>query len=189
MGGVGFGGYVSHSIGRIPLLSRLSLVTLLIGHLRMNLNDAVDTLLEVASAVFPEVPQRTVDRDTNTNKLRKAVEDVLEARNIPLDTKMNDPQGPPSKCKVYVFPLSHIFPLFNHLQYFICRNIVYNQSSSSIPYLSLTRLESQPNDCRSDLCHYGRTISLLAGENWTASEAAGFHRRCHRCEQSDSRIA
>jgi hypothetical protein len=82
---------------------------MLIGHLRMNLNEAVDTVLEVASAVFLEEPQQTIDRDSNSKELKKAVEGILEARNIPLNTKMNDPQRPPAKCKVYVFPFSRMF--------------------------------------------------------------------------------
>jgi hypothetical protein len=73
----------------------------------MNLNEAVDALLEVASAVFPEEPQQTINRDSNTKKLKRAVESILEARNIPLNTKMNDPQRPPTKCKVYVFSLGY----------------------------------------------------------------------------------
>ena len=72
----------------------------------MNLNEAVDTLLEVASAVFPEEPQQTINRGSNTKKLKDAVEGILEARNIPLDTKMNDPRRPPTKCKVYVISLA-----------------------------------------------------------------------------------
>jgi hypothetical protein len=91
-----------------PLIGCFRLVAILIGHLRMNLNDAIDTLLEVASAVFPEVPQQTIDHDSNTKELRKAVEGILEARNIPLNTKMNDPQRPPTTCKVYVSSLSCI---------------------------------------------------------------------------------
>jgi hypothetical protein len=81
---------------------------MLIGHLRMNLNETIDTLLEVASAVFPEEPQRTIDRDCNTRELKKAVEGILEARNIPLNTKMNDPQRGSPSCKVYVISLSYI---------------------------------------------------------------------------------
>lgn len=74
----------------------------------MNVNETVDTLLEVASAVFPEEPRQTINRNTNTKKLKIAVETILQARNIPLDTKMNDPRRPPTKCKVYVFSLSCI---------------------------------------------------------------------------------
>jgi hypothetical protein len=90
------------------LIGCFRLVAILIGHLHMNLNEAIDTLLEVASAVFPEEPQQTIDHDSNTKELRKAVESILDARNIPLNTKMNDPQRPPTKCKVYVFSLSYI---------------------------------------------------------------------------------
>jgi hypothetical protein len=90
------------------LISRFRLVAVLIGRLRMNFNEAVDTLLEVASAVFPEAPQQTIDRESNTKELKKAVEGILEARNIPLSTKMNDPERTPTNCKVYVFSLSCI---------------------------------------------------------------------------------
>jgi hypothetical protein len=69
----------------------------------MNFNEAVDALLEVASAAFPERPQQPIDRDANTKELKKAVENILEARNIPLNAKMNDLKHPPTKCKVYVF--------------------------------------------------------------------------------------
>jgi hypothetical protein len=74
----------------------------------MNLNEAVDTLLEVASAVFPEEPMETIDHETNTKGLREVVEGILEARKTPLNTKMNDPQRLPTKCKVYVFSFSNI---------------------------------------------------------------------------------
>jgi hypothetical protein len=87
------------------LINLFRLVAVLIGHLRMNFNEAVDTLLEVASAVFPEAPQQTIDRESNTKELRKAVEGILEARNIPLSTKMNDPACTAINCKVYVFSL------------------------------------------------------------------------------------
>jgi hypothetical protein len=76
----------------------------------MNFNEAVDMLLEVASAVFSEGSQQTIDRNSNTRELKKAVEAILKARNIPRDTKMNDPECP-TKCKVYVFSLSCI-PVF-----------------------------------------------------------------------------
>jgi hypothetical protein len=115
MGGVGFGGYVDHSvlISR-ALIDSFRLVALLIGYLRMNYNETVDTLLEVASAVFPEEPQQTINSDANTRELKKAVESILEARNIPLNTKMNDPQRPPTKCKVYVSSLGYSHFLILH---------------------------------------------------------------------------
>jgi hypothetical protein len=90
------------------LINLFRLVAVLIGHLRMNLNETVDALLEVASAVFPEEPQKTIDRASNTKQLKKAVEGILEARSIPLSTKMNDPERTPTNCKVYVFSLSRI---------------------------------------------------------------------------------
>jgi hypothetical protein len=90
------------------LISRFRLVAFLIGHLRLNLIEDVDTILEVASAVFPEQSEQMIDCDANTKELRKAVEGVLETGNIPLDTKMPDPQRPPTNCKVHVTSISCI---------------------------------------------------------------------------------
>jgi hypothetical protein len=68
----------------------------------MNVNEAIDTLLEVASAIFPEDSQQTPNLETNTRNLREAIEGVLQRRGVPLETKMNDPNRPPTRCKVYV---------------------------------------------------------------------------------------
>jgi len=78
----------------------------------MNLNEAIDTLIEVASAVFPE-SQPTIDRDVNTKALKGAIEAILEARGIPVDVKMIDPRLPPTNCKVYV--PSHSFHRMSNL--------------------------------------------------------------------------
>jgi len=90
------------------LIDGFRLVVLLIGHLRLNYNEIVNTLLEVATTVSPEGSQQTLDRDANTDQLKKIVESILEAMNVPLDTKMNDLQRPPTRCKVQVFSLSRI---------------------------------------------------------------------------------
>ena len=84
------------------------IVALLLGHFRMNLNEAVRTLLEVVSAVFLKEPQQAIDRDAKSKQLKEAIENILEARDIPLDTKMNDPERTLTKCKVYVVSLSCI---------------------------------------------------------------------------------
>jgi hypothetical protein len=68
----------------------------------MNVNEAIETLLDVASAIFPEDSQETPDLEVNTSNLKEAIEGVLQRRAVPLKTKMNDPNPPPTSCKVYV---------------------------------------------------------------------------------------
>jgi hypothetical protein len=66
----------------------------------MNVNDAIDTLLKVASAIFPEDSQQTPNLELNTRNLREAMESVLQRREVALETKMNDPNRQPTRCKV-----------------------------------------------------------------------------------------
>lgn len=74
----------------------------MLGHFRMNISQAIDSLLDVAFAVFPEGSQQASSSETNSNKLKEAIEDILQTRQIPLDTKMNEPDRPRIGCKVYV---------------------------------------------------------------------------------------
>jgi hypothetical protein len=94
----------------IPLLypnltSDCRLVALMLGHFRMNISQAIDLLLDVAYTVFPEGPQETPNPETNSEKLKAAIEDMLQARQIPLETKMYEPGRPQTACKVYVILL------------------------------------------------------------------------------------
>ena len=66
----------------------------------MNVDQAVNALFDVISAVFPENPQETSTPETNSRKLKKAIEDMLQAREVPLSTKMRDPNRPQPQCKV-----------------------------------------------------------------------------------------
>ena len=52
MGGVGFGGYVVSYIEAISYHSS-RLVAILLGHFRMNVDEAIEALLDVALATFP----------------------------------------------------------------------------------------------------------------------------------------
>jgi len=67
----------------------------------MNVNEAIETLLEVASAIFPEEAQQTPNLELNISNLKAAIEGVLERREVSLKTKMNDRNYSP-RCKVYV---------------------------------------------------------------------------------------
>jgi hypothetical protein len=76
------------------------LVALILGHLRMNVSEAIDALLDVASAIFPEDSQQTADLELNTSNLKEAIEGLLQRRAVALDTKMNDPNRQSTRCKV-----------------------------------------------------------------------------------------
>ena len=76
----------------------------MLGHLRMNVDQAIDALFAIASGVFPEEDKEELDRDKNTKNLKEAIEEMLQTVNVPLDTKMNDPRCPMGTCKVFVLP-------------------------------------------------------------------------------------
>jgi hypothetical protein len=69
----------------------------------MTVEDAIDALLAIAASVFPYDPDTKEAPEMNMLNLKSAIEDILERRGIPVDTKMNDKRGPSTKCKVYVF--------------------------------------------------------------------------------------
>jgi hypothetical protein len=77
-----------------------SLVAIMLGRLRMNVNDAIDALLAVATAIFSEGSQEVPDPEINSKKLKGAIEDMLQTRGLPLNTKMYDRNSPQTGCKV-----------------------------------------------------------------------------------------
>ncbi|KIM24403.1 hypothetical protein M408DRAFT_27066 [Serendipita vermifera MAFF 305830] len=100
MGGVGLGG----------------LIAIMLGPLRMNVDEAIDGLLDVTSRIFPDASSEVIDREVNTKNLSGAVEDILQAKNISLDTKMKEDARKETRCKValYAANSAHI----NHPQVF-----------------------------------------------------------------------
>jgi hypothetical protein len=68
----------------------------------MTTDQAIDALLTIVSAIFPYDPGNAEIPEVNLQNLKVAIEDLLEARNIPPETKMNDKRFPPMKCRVYV---------------------------------------------------------------------------------------
>jgi hypothetical protein len=101
MGGVGFGGYV---ISYIEAVSHrpFRLVAILLGHLWMNVDEAIDALLTIASAIFPDKPDTDPDQETRTMQLIESVKSILRTRGIPPDRKMQDTNEESVGCKVYV---------------------------------------------------------------------------------------
>jgi hypothetical protein len=82
------------------LLPLFSLIAIMLGHLRMNVEEATDALVTIADHVFPEGSGSHLNRDLNTIKLKEAVEEMLQGKGISLDTKMNDVRRPAGRCKV-----------------------------------------------------------------------------------------
>jgi hypothetical protein len=101
IGGVGFGGYVFSYIETLSYRP-FRLVAILLGYLRMNVDEAIDTLLEVALTIFPDNPHSEVDRETRTRLLGESVKSILQTRGIPPDRKMQDTSEESVGCKVYV---------------------------------------------------------------------------------------
>jgi hypothetical protein len=100
IGGVGFGGYVFQDSEAISH-HLLRLVTILLGHLWMNVDEAIDALLNVALAVFPDSPHPELDQGMRTRRLSESVEAILQTRGIPFDRKMQDTDDESVGCKVY----------------------------------------------------------------------------------------
>ena len=75
----------------------------MLGYLRMNVDQALDAILTIVSAVFPYDPEAEITAETNTRNLVAAVEDMLQAIGVPLDTRLHDKRLANPKCKVYVF--------------------------------------------------------------------------------------
>jgi hypothetical protein len=80
-----------------------SFLAIVLGHLRMNVSQAIVALVSLASMIFPEASNEPFDREENSNTLRQVVESTLETRGIALNTKMKDTLSLATKCKVYVF--------------------------------------------------------------------------------------
>jgi hypothetical protein len=79
-----------------------SLVALMLGRLRMNVDDAIDALIAVTTAIFPEGSQDVPDPETNSRKLKEAIEDILQTRGLAVNTKMYERNSPQPGSKVSV---------------------------------------------------------------------------------------
>jgi hypothetical protein len=109
----------------------------MLGHLRMNVEEAIKALVSIGFAVFPPEMQGTPDyrrmtvpqiikalassafvlfsnqdqdgRDPGerTKALREAVEGLLRSQQLPFDIRMIDQRSPSVNCKVCVAPVLH----------------------------------------------------------------------------------
>jgi hypothetical protein len=72
----------------------------MLGRLRMNVDDAIDALINVATAIFPEGSQEVIDPETNSTKLKEAIENMLQTRGLAVNIKMYERNSPLTGCKV-----------------------------------------------------------------------------------------
>jgi hypothetical protein len=84
----------------------IRLVAIFLGLLKMNINQAIDAVVAVASVVFPQGSQEAINQIENSENLKAVVEGMLRAGYIHLDAKMYEPTRPPSTCKVLVHPMT-----------------------------------------------------------------------------------
>ena len=153
----------------------------MLGHFRMNINEAVNSLLDVAFAVFPEESHQTPNLEMNSQRLKVALEDMLQARGVSLDTKMNEASCPQTRCKVYVIFLSH-FMMSHIYQCSLCGNLGQCQPPSPLPYIFVSRTYPQSNHRRSHLCNYIRFLSFFTSENRATADRTKLCRRPVRCK-------
>jgi hypothetical protein len=89
-----------HVIQSRKLTNDGSLVAVMLGHLRMNVEEAIDGLITVATTVFPEGSQDIPEPETNSTNLKGAIEEILQTKEITVNAKMHARDGPQNRCKV-----------------------------------------------------------------------------------------
>jgi hypothetical protein len=73
----------------------------MLGVLRMNLEDAIDGLLTMADALFPQGDPSVVRTpEENLDAIKSVIEDLLNRHDLPENIKLSDPRVRSSKTKV-----------------------------------------------------------------------------------------
>jgi hypothetical protein len=72
----------------------------MLGCLRMSVDDAIDALVAVATAVFSQGSQEVADPEFNSRNLKDAIEGILRTREVPVTSKMYERDRPQTRCKV-----------------------------------------------------------------------------------------
>jgi hypothetical protein len=89
-----------HVIQSRKLTNDGSLVAVMLGHLRMNVEEAIDWLITVATTIFPEGSQDIPEPEINSKNLKSAIEKMLRTKEITLNAKMRERDRPQDRCKV-----------------------------------------------------------------------------------------
>jgi len=78
------------------------LAAILLGHLEWDIAKVINTVHEVAKAIFPEDRPPIHDPKQNLSNLERAIEKVLDDNNLPVDLRLIDDRKESPKCKVWV---------------------------------------------------------------------------------------
>ncbi|KIM22796.1 hypothetical protein M408DRAFT_39535, partial [Serendipita vermifera MAFF 305830] len=79
------------------------LVAIMFGHLRMNVDEAIEELLNITDLLYFDESTGGIDREKNSTILRQALEDMLQARGVGPETKMNGPSSSTQTSKIALF--------------------------------------------------------------------------------------
>jgi hypothetical protein len=71
-----------------------SLVSVMLGHLTMNADEAIDALITVATTIFPEGSQDVPELEANSKNLKDAIEEMLQTKGISVNAKMHERDRP-----------------------------------------------------------------------------------------------
>jgi hypothetical protein len=74
-------------------------VALLLGPLRMPVSRAIEELVILGTMLFPDGQSTILSLEENSNKLKEAIEAMLQRNNYPIDLKLKDRRLPASQCK------------------------------------------------------------------------------------------
>ena len=83
--------YITSSISHSPRFCAL-----LLGRLRMTIEQAMEELSTIGTAIFPKGPSEISSPEANLDKLRKCIERMLKSFDHPIDLKLRSDSG----CKV-----------------------------------------------------------------------------------------
>jgi biotin operon repressor len=78
------------------------LLAIFLGHLRMNVEEAIEALQDIALAIFSDGHLPSSDPEIRTRQLGESVKSILQSRGISPDRKMQETSGEFAGCKVYV---------------------------------------------------------------------------------------
>lgn len=69
-------------------------------YLRMNFDEALDTVIAIATRVFPEEPQGVIDPGTNSRAFNSAIEGMLQTKGVSVNDKLYGRNRLQMRCKV-----------------------------------------------------------------------------------------
>jgi hypothetical protein len=78
----------------------IRLCALLLGRLRMSIDDTIEEVAKIGAAIFPQETDVIATPEANMTALRDAIENMLQRHQHSVDIKLNDEMLRDSRCKV-----------------------------------------------------------------------------------------